>query len=106
MNIAERIEAKVVAALQPEHVQLVNESHMHAGPATDSHFKLVLVAPAFRGLGRVKRHQQVYALLRDELQSAGLGGSVHALALHLHTPEEWAGLRVPESPRCAGQHKH
>lgn len=106
MSIADRITAKVNLALQPTHMDLLNESHMHAGPATDSHFKLVVVAEAFRGLGRVKRHQAIYQVLQDELQSSGRGGSVHALALHLHTPEEWTAVAVPASPRCAGQHKH
>jgi BolA protein len=54
----------------------------------------------------VKRHQAVYRVLQDELQSGGQGGSVHALALHLHTPEEWSAVAVPASPLCAGQHKH
>jgi BolA protein len=106
VNIADRIKAKVTLALQPEYVELTNESHLHAGPATDSHFKLVLVAGAFRQQSRVKRHQAVYRVLQDELQASGPGGSVHALALHLHTPEEWSGVAVPASPLCAGQHKH
>lgn len=106
MSIADRIEAKVKQALKPEHMELVNESHLHAGPATESHFKLVMVAKEFQDQSRVKRHQAVYRLLQDEMQSSGLGGSVHALALHLHTPEEWSGVVVPASPLCAGQHKH
>jgi len=106
VNIADRIKAKVIDALQPEYLDLINESHMHAGPATDSHFKLVVVATGFRAQGRVKRHQALYRVLQDELQSSGKGGLVHALALHLHTPEEWAAVAVPESPRCAGQNKH
>jgi len=106
VTIADRIRTKVNLALQPAHVELLNESHLHAGPATDSHFKLVVVAEAFNGLGRVKRHQAVYRVLQDELQSGGQGGSVHALALHLHTPEEWSAVAVPASPLCAGQHKH
>jgi BolA protein len=106
MTIADRIKTKVSQALQPAYLELVNESHMHAGPATDSHFKLVVVAEAFRGQGRVKRHQAVYRVLQEDLQSAGQGGSVHALALHLHTPEEWTAVAVPASPLCAGQRKH
>jgi len=94
------ITQKVTAALQPQHLQLDNESHMHAGPRTDSHFKLVVVASAFQGLGKVRRHQMLYKLLADELQ-----GSVHALALHLFTPEEWRQQAVPESPSCAGKNK-
>ena len=95
------IQQKVTAALQPQHLELLNESHMHAGPRTDSHFKLVAVAAAFEGLSKVKRHQLVYRLLQDEL-----AGPVHALALHLYTPAEWEGQRVPASPQCAGANKH
>jgi len=94
------IEHKVIAALQPQHLQLDNESHMHAGPRTDSHFKLVVVASAFQGLGKVKRHQLLYKLLADELQ-----GPVHALALHLFTPEEWCQQAIPDSPLCASKNK-
>lgn len=106
MDIADRIKQKVGAAVQPEHVELVNESHMHAGPATDSHFKLVVVSRAFESLGRVRRHQLLYQALQDELQASGKGGPVHALALHLYAPAEWQGSTVPASPTCAGQHRH
>jgi BolA protein len=99
---ATRIETTLRAALEARHLELVNESHMHAGPATESHYKLVLVSPDFAGKSRVQRHQSVYRLLQDELQSAGRGGSVHALALHLYTPEEWQAAAVPASPLCAG----
>mgnify|MGYP001282603607 CR=1 FL=1 len=89
-----------VQTLTPEHVQLLNESHMHAGPATDSHYKLVLVSAAFDGKRAVARHQMVYGLLAEELK-----GPVHALALHLFTPTEWAASQdVPASPNCQGGH--
>jgi len=87
---------KIQNALAPHHVDLQNESHMHAGPATESHFKLVVVSDGFEGLGKVKRHQQVYRLLKDELE-----GPVHALALHLYTQAEWKLTQVPESPKCS-----
>lgn len=94
------IEQKVRAALQPSHLELHNESHMHAGPATASHFKLIAVSTEFAGLPKVRRHQLLYRLL-----SAELAGSVHALALHLYTPEEWETQSVPASPLCAGKNK-
>lgn len=106
MNTATRsavetsIEQKVTAALQPLHLEVHNESHMHAGPRTDSHFKLVAVATAFEGLSKVKRHQLVYGLVKEEL-----AGPVHALALHLYTPAEWQNQAVPASPECAGSRK-
>jgi len=98
MTIEDTIKAKV-AVLNPQHVELLNESHTHAGPATDSHFKLVLVSDAFSGQRVVTRHQSVYKLLAEEL-----AGPVHALALHLYTPEEWLDASVPASPDCQGKH--
>ncbi|MAD46818.1 MAG: transcriptional regulator [Oceanospirillaceae bacterium] len=98
MTIAESIKTKL-ADLNPQHLELINESHMHAGPATDSHFKLVLVSEAFDGQRVVARHQSVYQRLADEL-----AGPVHALALHLYTPSEWQEAEVPASPNCQGKH--
>lgn len=98
MSIADDMRSQL-AVLNPLHLELINESHMHAGPATDSHFKLVLVSADFAGLRPVARHQKVYALL-----SEALAGPVHALALHLYTPEEWQQASVPASPSCQGAH--
>ena len=101
MSVASSIEEKLTAACTPVHMELLNESHMHAGPATESHFKLVLVAGPFEGMAAVKRHQTVYRILREEL-----AGPVHALAMHLYSPEEWATRNgVPASPDCAGKNK-
>jgi len=100
MSISADIEQKLRGALQPQQLQVINESHMHAGPRTESHFKLVLVATAFSGLAKVKRHQLVYRLLADELACG-----VHALALHLYAPEEWESAQVQESPLCSGKNK-
>ncbi|MEK9713482.1 MAG: BolA family protein [Thalassolituus sp.] len=95
------IEAKL-GSLNPQHLVIENESHMHSGPATDSHFKVTLVSDAFTGVRTVARHQKVYGLLAEELK-----GSVHALALHLYTPEEWNETKsVPDSPQCLGGSKH
>jgi len=107
MNVGERIKEKITAQLQPVHVDITNESHMHAGPASDSHFKLVVVSESFTSLNRVKRHQLVYRVLQDELLSAATGasGTVHALALHLYSPPEWEPAKVPESPLCSGKNK-
>jgi len=94
--IHDRILGKVQAALSPVYVDLQNESHMHAGPATESHFKLVVVSDGFAGLSKVKRHQKIYQLVKEELD-----GPVHALALHLYTEAEWKLTKVPESPKCS-----
>jgi len=99
MNIQRSIEAKISERLQPTHFDVENESHRHSGPAQESHFKLTVVSQQFDGLNLVKRHQQVYGLLADEM-----AGEVHALALHLYTPAEWQerSEQSRPSPNCRG----
>ena len=96
MKVAEQIQHKIRSTLKLQHLELINESHMHAGPKTDSHFKLIVVSEEFNGLGKVKRHQLMYQLL-----SAELAGPVHALALHLYSPVEYIAVKVPVSPPCS-----
>ena len=91
----QRIET-ALAALEPQHLNVLDESHMHSR-GLQTHFKAVLVSSQFEGLNRVKRHQKVYAILGD------LMSEFHALALHTYTPDEWAKIDVaPASPTCAG----
>lgn len=90
--------------LQPQHIDIVNESMNHAGyfEGKESHFKLTIVSAAFAGKRLVARHQQVYNLVAELLTSQG--GSVHALAIHAYTPDEWQTHTIsPDSPLCAGQ---
>lgn len=102
MSIAERIETLLREGMQVDEIRLENESHMHAGPATESHFKLALVSPDFDGLMKVRRHQKVYGLVAELMQNP-----IHALAMHLYTPQEWQAQQgnVPLSPNCMGAHK-
>lgn len=102
MSVAALIERKVRDGLTVAHLSLENESHMHSGPATESHFRLVVVSPDFDGLPLVRRHQRIYALVAAEL-----AGPVHALALHTLTPQEWAarGGETAASPQCRGGSK-
>ncbi|KDE39006.1 MAG: BolA family protein [Nitrincola lacisaponensis] len=103
MSVAERLETLVRNGMQVEMLKLENESHMHAGPATESHFKLALVSPDFEGQPKVRRHQQVYGLVAELMQNP-----IHALALHLYTPQEWQAQQgqIPASPNCKGAAKH
>ncbi|WP_196157792.1 BolA family transcriptional regulator [Reinekea sp. G2M2-21] len=96
MAVQNTIEQKL-SVLNPVHLSVDNESHMHSVPPnSETHFKVVLVSELFSGMRPVKRHQKVYGLLQEELSSG-----VHALALHIYTPEEWDG-QMPESPACKG----
>lgn len=98
---------QALQTLNPTHLSLDNESHMHAGyfEGKESHFKLVIVSSEFVGKRLASRHQLVYGAVTPYLTHGG--GTVHALAIHAYTPDEWADLTVaPDSPRCAGQNKN
>lgn len=102
MDISHVIKEKICAQLQVADFRIENESHMHSGPATNSHFKLLVVSDDFAGKRLVQRHQMIYSLLADEMQNP-----IHALALHLYTQDEWqekAGAITP-SPVCLGGSK-
>ena len=91
---------QALAGLQPEHLEVLDESHMHSR-GQETHYKAVIVSPLFAGLNAVRRHQRVYATLGELMQR------FHALALHTFTPEEWAAQGVaPDSPTCLGGSKH
>lgn len=104
MERQKRIDALIAENFTIEHVELINESHMHSVPEnSETHFKLTLVSTDFSGLSKVKRHQKIYTLLNDLMQEG-----LHAIALHTYTPEEWqaANQASPASPNCMGGSKH
>ena len=101
MQMQNIIEEKLTAALSPEVLEVINESHMHSGPATESHYKVVAVSKEFEGKMLIARHRMINAALAEELNQ------IHALALHTMTPDEYfekAG-KVADSPLCEGGSK-
>ena len=91
MRVADRIRAKLTAALQPTRLVIRDESARHAGhagarPEGETHFHIEIVSTAFAGDSRVARQRRVYALLAEEM-----AGPIHALALATLTPEEASG---------------
>lgn len=91
MSAEQRMREKLMIALNPTRLDVINESHMHAGHASspgtgESHFKVVIVSPAFASKSRVERHRMVNAALADEL-----AGPVHALAISTFAPGEPIG---------------
>ncbi|WP_067985268.1 BolA family protein [Neptuniibacter pectenicola] len=96
------IKTKLEAGLSIEHLTIENESHMHSGPATDSHFKVTVVSEDFSGKRLVQRHQLIYGLLADEMKHP-----IHALSMHLFIQQEWQakGETVMPSPKCLGGSK-
>jgi|TARA_B100001063_G_C16714034_1_gene529654 BolA protein len=97
MKIYQTIEQKLKESLSPIVLKIENESYKHAVPIdSETHFKLVVVSMSFENKPLIKRHQLIYGLLAYELKH-----SIHALALHTYTPEEWdSDSKVSETPNC------
>jgi BolA protein len=82
MAVKDEIEARLTAAFRPATLEVINESHRHAGHAGDdgsgeSHFRIVIRAEAFGPMTRIARHRAVQAALGD------LNQRVHAIALDI-----------------------
>ena len=88
MSLRDRIESTLREALSPQRLEVVDESHLHAGhagsrPGGETHFRVRVVSDAFSGVSRIDRHRRVNALLAGEL-----AGQVHALAIDARSPDE------------------
>lgn len=88
MAVAEAIRRKLTEDLAPTRLDIVDESHRHAGhagarPEGETHFSVTIVSAAFAGHSRVARQRLVYRTLAEELAT-----HVHALSLTTLTPEE------------------
>jgi BolA protein len=73
-------------ALAPQSLEIIDDSARHAGHAGargGGHFKVTLVAEAFRGRSQLERHRLVYAALAPLMN-----GAVHALNIVARSPEE------------------
>ncbi|MEQ8817388.1 MAG: BolA family protein [Thalassobaculum sp.] len=91
MSMKDTLAAKLTAAFAPVRLEVVDDSHRHAGhagarPGGETHFNVEMVSAAFAGKSRVERHRMVHAVLAEELRD-----SVHALALKLEAPDGMSG---------------
>ncbi|MCH7633676.1 MAG: BolA/IbaG family iron-sulfur metabolism protein [Proteobacteria bacterium] len=103
MSMRQNIETKIMAELSPEHLEVIDESHMHSvPPGAQSHFKLIIVSEKFGDEPLLRRHQRVNGILAEELN-----GGLHALSLQTLTGEEWQkkGGETAASPPCLGGSK-
>ncbi|SFK55331.1 BolA family protein [Methylocapsa palsarum] len=94
-SAGDRIRSKLKSAFDPVLMEVIDESRKHAGhahlvtqPGTaggagETHFKIKVVADAFKGKSRIDRHRAINDLLRAELN-----GGVHALAIEAKAPGE------------------
>ncbi len=90
MPMKDQITEKLTKAFTPQSLEVEDESHRHAGhaghrPGGETHFRVHIVAEAFRGRSRIDRHRMINSALEAELT-----GGVHALAIHASAPDEAA----------------
>jgi BolA family transcriptional regulator, general stress-responsive regulator len=88
MPMQSKLEEKLRVAFAPERLEVINESHLHAGHhhvesghhsefdgTGETHFRIKIVSAAFSGKSRLESHRAINALLADELKV------IHALAI-------------------------
>jgi BolA protein len=80
-SVAATITKKLTAALSPISLEVIDESHLHAGhagarPEGETHFRVKVVSPVFQGKSLIERHRMINDILADELATR-----VHALAI-------------------------
>jgi BolA protein len=88
MTTRDRISETLTKAFAPERLDVIDESHRHAGhsgarPGGETHYSVYIVSQAFQGKSRLERHRMINATLMSELQ-----GGVHALAIRAAAPGE------------------
>ena len=91
VKVADTIRSKLTQAFSPQNLEIIDESHLHAGHAGardggESHFRVTIVSNAFGGQSRMERQRAVYGVLADELK-----GPIHALSITAKTPNEQRG---------------
>jgi BolA protein len=95
------IRDKLTKALNPVHLHVINESHMHNVPVnSETHFKVVVVSNQFDTVKTpLQRHRLVNSILKQELE-----GPVHALSIVAKTPKQWqdSSQNIDPSPSCRG----
>lgn len=86
MNTVELMQEKL-ALLQPSHVEIIDDSALHAGHAGaksgGGHYRLNIVSTGFANMNTLARHRLVYATLGDLMQQ-----KIHALTITALTPEQ------------------
>ena len=122
---AAQISRKIETAFAPTEYKLINDSDKHRRAAhsagevgiRETHFTLIIVSDLFAGMATIERHRKVYTALEIEMSNKvnskvnnKMNGGLHALSLHLYTPEEWQKMHRGEkedagkSPPCLSRH--
>lgn len=86
MKTADSMRARL-SALEPTHLDILDESHLHVGHAGarsgGGHYRMHIVSAAFTGKRTIERHRLIYAALGELMQR-----EIHALSIRAHAPDE------------------
>ncbi|ABM45557.1 hypothetical protein X471_00877 [Bartonella bacilliformis str. Heidi Mejia] len=86
-EVQKRIETKLCEAFCPQKLEVINESHLHAGHhhgnhafdgQGETHFRVKILSSSFANMTRVEIHRAIYKVLQKELTE-----NIHALALEV-----------------------
>lgn len=75
-----------LAGFAAERIEIIDDSALHAGHAgarEGGHFRLLIVAEAFRGKSTIARHREIHGALGDLMRRG-----IHALSIRALTPDE------------------
>lgn len=88
MDRVATIESKLRNAFAPQALDVVDQSHLHAGHAGAQsgagHFDVTIISARFEGQNTVQRHRMIYAALADLMPQ-----EIHALSIKAYAPEEF-----------------
>ncbi len=93
--VTEAIQEKLSRELGAQHVEIIDNSWMHAGhagmanvhQAQGTHLRIIVVSPRFEGVNLLDRHRMVHTVLKDNFAT-----HLHALELKTLTPDEWQSM--------------
>ncbi|MEY4768505.1 MAG: hypothetical protein RL637_1144 [Pseudomonadota bacterium] len=90
MMITDVIKQKLIAELNPQVIEIIDNSAAHAGHAGvrsgGGHYHLTIVSETFNQLSLVQRHQKIYQALNELMKN-----DIHALGINALTPTEYKG---------------
>ncbi|MBX7147615.1 BolA family transcriptional regulator [bacterium] len=103
MSRQETITTLLIQNFNPVFLEVLNESHKHSGPKSETHYKVVVVSSAFEKESLINRHRLINGALKRVFDEG-----MHALSIIAYSPAEWKakGGVVPASPPCMGGSKN
>ena len=89
INRLERIKGLLRAKLTPQHLEISDESYLHASheeaqKSSGGHYSVIIIAKCFSGKSTLARHRTIYEILKNEFKE-----NIHAVSIKALTPEEW-----------------